>query len=296
MAITSTIAWLVDGMSLTDSKDNYSLSENANITFSSAVTDAIDAQRYSGLSRGIAHRTKKYLFIESLQFIAMTGVDWQVSVSYSVKPPSDKEKTQEQQAIVTPFSWEYKEVVEYDKLTGDAFLNPAGDPLDPPFEVERGSLGFRIQKAEKSFREDFYTYIGFINSNSFTLAGVSIPAYCAMITSYDPKPAIDEKGYPYFIVDYEIRILKKKDKDGAYIGFKEETLNAGFNFKDGGVKKKILIKDQNDEDIEPNEPQLLDANGAITASATYTTRCPRSAISFTIFALPSKFPTAGSSS
>jgi hypothetical protein len=293
MANSATLSYLIEGLSYTDSKEGRALSETCNIVFATAVTDPIDAQNVSGLTRGVQHRDLKFLFIDNVQFTAESGNDWTAQISYLPLPPSDNNKPATNKPKVTPYKWDYTEVVEYDKLTGDAFLNPAGDPLDPPFIIERSSFGFRIQVAEKRFSETKYAAIGSVNASALVICGVTVPAYCARLDLYDPKPAVDEKGYPYFIVDYEVAISKKTDKDGAIIGFKEETLNQGFNYLDAGTKRKIFIKDVNDEDIEPNEPQLLDSNGAVTTTPSYTIRAPRPTVDFRQFNLPSKFPVAG---
>ena len=279
--------------------------QSVNVTFSDIVTNILDAKRISGFKQGQRHPDKETLRISGAINCAIHDDDnakvWVFDLTYTTLPLDDNQAEDDADYIpeIKPGKWTYQVVVDRDKETGEALLNTAGDPYDPlPIDNVSAPL-FNITVREYSDHIDRILLIGSINNAAFTLCGVPVPKYCAMLDDYDPTPYYDDDDNLTFKNRFTIKLKFFKNKAGEQIGFKRESLQAGFNQINGdGVHAEITVKSPVDPDdlskgytLEPvATPQMLDANGAVTTTPFYVENVTFDLTNFGQFSLPTAYP------
>ena len=300
MAIVS-IDYPIEGLSADIGNERQSQTETAIVVFDSAPSTAIEAAQLSGFYSGMPHRILSWLAIEDGSLTAepaQSGLEWEITATYSsmgaINNQSDREDSF--RAKVVPFNWSYSKVVTHDKETGEAILNPAGDPYDPPFTTPVPNIGWRITLRETNANMSRCFLIGQINKSAFTLLGLSIPKYCAQLSNYLPDPQYDEEtGTLYFLNTYEIKLNFALSQDrNTRIGFKQEVLNSGLNIlltaNDFGTWAPIYsVKSLENTSVE----HLLKADGTLLPNGsdpTYSEWVINDLTGFSSFGLPTQYP------
>ena len=159
MATITKINYLKEGIEGTQDEEGIiTQDQTLRVEFSAAVggvTEAIALIADAGFRTGSPHPTIPRLFlvgsIDGAVNQDSTGDVWDFGLSYSTigYNPRENSNTGSYRPEVIPGSWTYTRVVDRDKETGDPFLNPAGDPIDPlPIEVisALGSSWFNQQR------------------------------------------------------------------------------------------------------------------------------------------------------
>jgi hypothetical protein len=276
-------------------------SQSVIVTYDEVVTNILDAVRYSGFRQGQRHPNKGTLFISGSINADVHDEDnakvWVFDLTYTTRPLDDNQAQDDAdyRPEIKPGKWTYQVVVDRDKETGDALVNPAGDPYDPlPIDNVSSPL-FNITIKEYSSHITRIPLVGSINSAAFTLCGVQVPAYCAMFDDYDPQPYYDDEGNLTFRNRFTIKLKFFRNKAGKQIGFKRETLQAGFNQLIAGDKVEIRVKDPDDPtNVEKEQPvatpQMLDSSGAVTETPYYVENVTYDLIDFGQFNLPTSYP------
>ena len=276
-------------------------SQSVIVTFSAVVTNILDAVRYSGFTQGQAHPNKNTLRISGGINADVHDDDnakvWVFDLTYTTKPNEDNQAQDDADYIpeIKPGKWTYQIVVDRDKETGEALLNTAGDPYDPlPIDNVSSPL-FNITIKEFSSHITRIPLIGSINSAEFTLCGILIPKYCAMFDDYEPTPYYDSEDNLTFRNRFTIKLKFFRNKAGKQIGFKRESLQAGFNQLVAGVKEEIKVADpefpsDRTKDQPVATPQMLDTNGELTTTPFYVENVTFDLTDFGQFNLPTSYP------
>ncbi len=260
------------------------------------VTEAIQLIAGFGFRKGSLHPFDSNLYlnggIEAEVLQDDTGKTWDFDLSYSSKGsnPTDNSNSGNYRPEIVPGSWTYTEVVDRDKETGEPFLNPAGDPIDPlPIEViSAPTMVITIQEYGDFMERQ--QLVGSINSGPITIAGTTAPQYCVMLERYVPKPYWDEDGFLTFRNTFHLKFKFKESIFGFRIGFQLESVEQGFNQLVNEVREAIKIPDENGDLVLTSVPLMLDEIGAVTDTPFYVQRVAHDLIDFSQFGLPTAYP------
>lgn len=182
------------------------------------------------------------------------GMGWVITVSYGIFDP---DKTQENPLDERPrLSWDraqFERVVEKD-TGGNAILNSAGDPFDPPVTLDDSRPVLTITRNEASFDTTLAeSYKDCVNTDVFfgwPAGQVKVGAITA------EEQWSDYLNDTYVVVKYEFHFNPN--------GWQKSILDQGYRAKSGATRKLILIDGQ-----PATSPVPLDGSGA-QLSATGT--------------------------
>ena len=153
------------------------------------------------------------------------------------------------------------EALHHDK-DGDPLLNSANDWFDPPLEQPRYDLAVTIMRNEAPAAYapgDTYDYVGTVNSDSTTIAGLAVTARQAKLVEYSANRQ-ERNGVDFWRVTYRIEF---RADTATTTGWDREVLDQGINelFVLDGTKMRITGSDG-----EPvQEPVNLDGDGVALA-------------------------------
>ena len=298
MAQVLNIFYLGDGLGgdVDPTTGQITQNETAIVIFSEPVRTVPQALKEGPFKPGKEHRFDRSMQLDGNIQANKTSEDnatsWTFQLTYKTLTLGSTTARDDEnyRPVVKPGRWTYSRVVDRDKETGEAFLNPAKDPIDPLPVEQISSPLLRITLKEYSANMQRLNFVGSVNNAAIRIAGVDCPKYCVMFDDYIPEPYTDEEGILTFNNTFIVKLKFFKNKDGQEIGFKLEILNQGFNFLDGGIKKEFQVEDA-DGNMQPvATPQLLDENGEPTDTPTYTERLPFDLQDFSQFGLPNEYP------
>lgn len=182
---------------------------------------------------------------------------WTVTATYSSERELSETPTNDP-AEITWSSEQFQRPAVFDK-DGNAIVNSAGDPFDPPNMMDDSRRVITIQKNLAVVPTWILTYQDAVNSDSFTVDGVTIGIGLAKVQSVSVGPLQRRNGTSFRTVTLIIHLQKN--------GWLLEPLDAGFRERD---YTGDLINILNPGDGErPSAPVPLDGGGlAITAPST----------------------------
>lgn len=204
------------------------------------------------------------------------GFRWIVTVEYSsqareapgaeaVNPATGQRNPLAEPAIVEWDDVEIRVPVTTD-LEGVAIVNAAGQPFDPPPEVEEGITVCRIIRNEAGFDPDVIDDYKLTVSLHPFFGRLGRQCLMRKITARQQNG----EGFRYDQVTYEIHIAKLKDDpsspDGKNHPWQLKLLNAGLCEKVSGKLKPIRDKDG----TPINQPAPLNTNGTAIANLDTT--------------------------
>ncbi len=176
---------------------------------------------------------------------------WLVTVSYS----SAKDLQPNPLNDPAEISWDgepFQRPLIKDK-DGKAVLNSAGDPFDPPIMRDDNRPVASVTKNVGSVPTWVLNYRDVVNSDQFTLDGLTIAAGKAKIKWISVSPRQERNGVSFRTLAFQIHLNKD--------GWAFEVLDRGFRELDpNDATKRIQIRD--DEKRLVTEPVLLDGSGA----------------------------------
>jgi hypothetical protein len=159
--------------------------------------------------------------------------------------------------------WDYEGAMEpiFEDTDGVPILNSAGERFDPLPEAERGELTLRYIRNEASINlTQIREYQNSVNSDTFTVAGVAVPARVAKLT-IRPGRKTEENGFTYYPIEYHFKF--KADE------WRVELLDVGlsewFESTIEGVKIRRPILDE--QGLEITSPIRLDGLGGALPDA-----------------------------
>lgn len=181
---------------------------------------------------------------------------WTVTAEYSTERELAEDPTDDP-ADITWGSEQFQKpaITNY---AGEAIVNSAGDPFDPPIMIDDSRPYVTISKNLASVPVWVMTYQDAVNSASFTVDGVTVAAGLAKMQNIAVTRPQSRNGTSYRTVTFTIHLQKQ--------GWITKTLDAGFReIADGsgtGSGNAVLQNIRNPGDGElPAAPVPLDGNG-----------------------------------
>lgn len=140
-----------------------------------------------------------------------------------------------------------------DAITGDAVLNKAGDPFDPPIMYEVALTSISVQRHYSSRPTWLFSHRNTRNDAALTIGGTSIALGQGRIRDLTISDEKHSNAFPYFTADIEIEV---DDIDTH----QAQVLNDGMNqlVLEGATYKKrpCMVREE-----PAQSPQPLDALG-----------------------------------
>jgi hypothetical protein len=189
---------------------------------------------------------------------------WDVTATYSTERQLNTTPTSDP-VFVQWDTEQFQKPATQDK-DGDAVVNSAGDPFLPPEQMDDSRRVVTITKNLSSVPAWILTYQDAVNSDTFTIDGISIAIGEAKMQRVSVGPAEIRNGTAFRAVTFVIALRRD--------GWAYKILDQGYNEKDPAdstKRKPITVRGQ-----LPTSPVLLDGNGnqlanPATANAVYLT-------------------------
>lgn len=169
-----------------------------------------------------------------------------------------------------------KPVMEaYDKdIEGNAIVNTAGDPPDPPLERPVPRWVFTVTKNVASVPLWFLDYEETVNDADFEIKGVTVLEGCAKLSGITISEDMKENNVDFLQLGFEIEVKKAPPSTNVREGKEPENtfepkgwttvlLNQGLREKideGSGVFSIVNMTDSNGDQL--TAPSLLDEDGA----------------------------------
>ncbi len=179
---------------------------------------------------------------------------WQLTVNYQSVPANVQyeENPLARPPVVTWSSVSYEEEI-YKDIAGKTILNSAGDYFDPPIRVARSRWQVSYKRNRAWIPTWILDYTDAINSDQFTIGGLTVPRGYAKLDRIEIGPMQIENGVTYYEVSYTFTLQKES--------WQPKILDQGLYEKVGGVRRRIRVSG------EPvSEPVLLDGTGQALAN------------------------------
>ena len=180
---------------------------------------------------------------------------WTVTAEYSTERQLAENPTSDP-AVITWGSEQFQRPAIF-SYAGTAICNSAGDPFDPPNMMDDSRRVVTISKNLAAVPSWILTYQDAVNSDVFSVDGVSVGIGLAKMQSVIVSERQTRNGTAFRTVTFTIHL----QKDGWLL----EPLDAGFRELAGATRVNIL----NSGDFErPSSPVPLDGSGAAQANPT----------------------------
>jgi hypothetical protein len=156
---------------------------------------------------------------------------------------------------VAQISWgseQFQRPLIVDK-NGDAVVNSAGDPFDPPAMIDDSRRVVTVQKNLTAVPTWILDYQDAVNNDAFSVDGVSIAIGQAKMQLVTVGPVQERNGTLFRQVNFQIQFQRD--------GWAVDILDAGFREKDpADSTKRIAIT--LDDGTDPSTPVLLNGSGS----------------------------------
>jgi hypothetical protein len=182
---------------------------------------------------------------------------WIVTANYSSERELSETPTSDP-AYITWDSEQFQRPVLYDN-TGDAVCNSAGGLFDPPAMMDDSRRVVTVQKNLSAVPVWILDYQDAVNSDQFTVDGVTIAIGKAKMQRVSVGPEDIRNGITFRQVTFTIHLQRD--------GWNLEVLDAGFIRKkpsDLTARESLYL----DDGTEPAGPQMLDGSGGILSDPT----------------------------
>lgn len=190
-----------------------------------------------------------------------TTLLWEVTVTYAfqVVEPDDP---LDMSPVIRWESGLYTRAIHRDK-DGDAITNSAGDFFDPPSMAEFPIAQVTVTKNLTAVPSAILTIIGAVNTDAFTIDGVSVGIGNARVSAVSISELRIEQGTSFRQVTLGIEL-----RNG---GWKLARLDEGLRINDSGVLKDIVVEDEDGNEERASAPVPLDGSGAVLSNPTPAT-------------------------
>lgn len=178
---------------------------------------------------------------------------WELTATYQSVPANTQyvENPLARPAVISWSSVSYEEEI-YKDIAGKTILNSAGDYFDPPIRVARSRWQVTYKRNRASVPTWILNYADAINSDEFTIGGLTIPRGYAKLDRIEIGPMQIENEIAYYEVGYTLTVQPES--------WQPKILDQGLYEKVGGVRRRIRV---NGEPV--SEPVLLDGTGQALA-------------------------------
>jgi hypothetical protein len=143
---------------------------------------------------------------------------WTVTAEYSTERELAEDPTNDPAEITWGYEQFQKPAVT--NYAGQAILNSAGDPFDPPIMIDDSRPHVTISKNLASVPVWIFTYQDAINSSSFTVDGITVAAGLAKMQNITITRGQSRNGTSFRTVTFSIHLQKQ--------GWSSKQLDAGF--------------------------------------------------------------------
>ena len=182
---------------------------------------------------------------------------WTATAEYDTEFPMAEVATDEA-ARIQWNSEQFQRPAIFD-AAGAAIVNSAGDPFDPPNMMDDSRRVVTITKNLAVVPAWILTYQDAVNSDSFTLDGVTIGIGLAKIQSVTVSEVQNRNSAAFRTVTFTMHLQKN--------GWLLEPLDAGFRQIASGARENI--RNSGDDEL-PAAPVPLDGLGAVLADPSLT--------------------------
>lgn len=194
---------------------------------------------------------------------------WTVTAEYSSERELSETPTSDP-ALITWNSEQFQRPAIVDQ-SGNAIVNSAGDPFDPPYMIDDSRRVVTVTKNLTTVPTWILTYQDAVNSDTFTVDGVSVAVGKAKMQSVTVSEVQSRNGTSFRTVVFSIHLEKN--------GWLLEPLDAGFReltYAGDGLQN---IRNPGDDEL-PAAPVPLDGAGR-----ALTNPSPANAVygSFTVY-------------
>jgi hypothetical protein len=190
---------------------------------------------------------------------------WVATATYSAAPVSELQlSTQEAPNPLlrrAEFAWSttfYQQAVDQD-LDGDAIVNSAGDPYDPPVEIQRSRFVCTISKNVIGIPSWALQYENAVNNDNFSIDGLQVPQYVARLSGIGLSSLKREKIATG--IEFEYRVFTCKIELNAQKWHPLRVLDIGYRKKDGQERKPFTEKTVAGVDRVVTTPVLMNGQG-----------------------------------
>jgi len=190
---------------------------------------------------------------------------WQADVSYSSVPYDKDDEDDEDQ--VSPLDklarirWsttQFIKIADKDK-DGVEITNSAGDMFDPPVEIDTSRFSIVVEKNLASIPVWVLSYPNTVNTSSFTVQGLTIPAKTAKMSELSISELKTEQGIDFYTLTFRMELANADEVDWSI-----NVLDRGFHmFKTPLTTPKEITKILDDDSNPVASPQLLDGSGGV---------------------------------
>lgn len=188
---------------------------------------------------------------------------WRVTAEYN----SENEISTDPTADPARIKWnteQFQREAVFD-INDYPILNSAGDPPDPPLWMDDTRRSVTVTKNMASVPSWIISYQDSVNSDTFSVGGVSIAVGVAKLQRVEVSELMRRNGVPFYEVQFDIQF----QRDGWLLNYKD----VGFRAKVGTQRKVIL----SDWDLAfPPTPTPLDGSGAAVTNPSETNTVYRS--------------------
>lgn len=193
---------------------------------------------------------------------------WTVTAEYSSEFTLAENPTSDP-ATITWGSEQFQRVVIVDK-NGQAVVNSAGDPFDPPIMADDSRRVVTVTKNLANVPTWILTYQDAVNSDTFTVDGVSISAGIAKMQAVTVSTVQSRNATSFRQVTFTMHFNPG--------GWKAKPLDAGFRqvVYGGGLEN---IRNPGDDEL-PAAPVPLNGNGQAEENPSPTNCFP---LEFTVY-------------
>ena len=185
---------------------------------------------------------------------------WTVTADYSSERELSETPTSDP-AFVSWSSEQFQRPAIIDQ-SGNAIINSAGDPFDPPYMIDDSRRVVTVTKNLSVVPAWILTYQDAVNNDLFTVDGVTIAAGKAKMQSVTVSEVQSRNNTTFRTVVFSMHLEKN--------GWLLEPLDAGFrelNYAGDGLQN---IRNPGDEEL-PAAPVPLDGAGRALASPSPAT-------------------------
>lgn len=184
---------------------------------------------------------------------------WMLDAEYSSERELATDPTADP-AIVTVGTEQFQKEADYDK-DGYAIVNSAGDPFDPKYMMDDSRRVVRIKKNMSGHPSWILNYQDTVNSDSFTVKGVTYTAGQGKVQNVDIGETQTRNGVPFVVVSLEIHLQRD--------GWKLVCPDVGFRQIENTTQRSNIINDG--DSLQPTAPVPLDGSGVMKVDPTSAT-------------------------
>ena len=181
---------------------------------------------------------------------------WIVTATYS----TEQEVTDNPLGDPTEYVWGTEQFQRpyFKDRSGNAILNSAGDPYDPPVDGDDSRTSVTMTRNVSTVPAWFLDTRDKLNSAPYNVGGIGVAAERAKIQKVTAGKQQSRNQIEFITISATLHVQSES--------WQKSILDAGFRKKDGTDRKKIT----NDDGTEPSSPVPLDGSGGVLADPTTT--------------------------